>query len=239
LVVYHYISAAECKRKWTSLRDNFRKAIKKRKTKSGQRAKPNRPWKYETNMNFLIPFIGEREQKSSLPNEPGYLNSSSDVDEETASSHDAKSSLNITVLSSSSALLDSQDSTPSPCCAGGRRRQLQLPPMAQVLQNYFDSKKSKLEKSDHLKKFFDAMEETVRTFRPELQIEAKGKISALVTEYELKNLAFDRPSTCLQPPRHGLFGTPPFHLRGTGPEDDGSERMENEGSRSTGMEEGY
>jgi hypothetical protein len=27
--------------------------------------------------------------------------------------------------------------------------------------------------------------------------------------------------------------------RGTGPKDDGSERMENEGLRSTGMEEGY
>jgi hypothetical protein len=211
--VHHYISAAECKKKWTSLRDNFRKAIKKRQTKSGQRAKTNRPWKYETNMNFLVPFIGEREQKSNLPNEPEDLSSTSDVDEETAFSHDANSSLNITVPTSSPTLLDSQDSTPSTCGAGGCRRRQQLPPMAQVLQNYFYSKKSKLEKSDHLRKFFDAMEETVRTFRPELQIEIKGKISALVTEYELKNLAFDRPSTSVQPIHHGLLGTPFFHLQ--------------------------
>lgn len=32
------------------------------------------------------------------------------------------------------------------------------------------------------------MEETVRTFEPELQIEIKSKISGLVTEYEFKNL---------------------------------------------------
>lgn len=52
-----------------------------------------------------------------------------------------------------------------------------------------ERKQAKLEKkSDHLKKFFETMEETVRTFPPSLQIEVKSKIYNLVTEYEYKNL---------------------------------------------------
>lgn len=60
---------------------------------------------------------------------------------------------------------------------------------ASVLKTYLDDKKSKKERSsDHLTSFFKSMEDTVRTFSPMRQIEIKSKISALVTEYEIKNL---------------------------------------------------
>lgn len=36
--------------------------------------------------------------------------------------------------------------------------------------------------------FYEAMEGAVRTFSPTLQIQIKSKISALVSEFELKNL---------------------------------------------------
>lgn len=40
--------------------------------------------------------------------------------------------------------------------------------MSKVLQNYFEQKNtSKKEQKDHLKKFFDAMEEIVGTFEPQ------------------------------------------------------------------------
>lgn len=69
-----------------------------------------------------------------------------------------------------------------------KKKQGQLP-MSEVLQKYFEDKKqSRLEKkADHLRKFFDSIEETVRTFSPLLQIELKSKISNLVNEYEFKN----------------------------------------------------
>lgn len=60
---------------------------------------------------------------------------------------------------------------------------------ALVLKTYLDDKKSKKERSsDHLTSFFKSMEDTVRTFSPMRQIEIKSKISALVTEYEIKNI---------------------------------------------------
>lgn len=56
----------------------------------------------------------------------------------------------------------------------------QQPTTAQVLQNYLDSKKAKLQSpSDHIGALFITMEATTRRLPPELQIEAKAKISAL------------------------------------------------------------
>ncbi|XP_046984347.1 transcription factor Adf-1-like [Schistocerca americana] len=46
----------ECKRRWVSLRDQFRKFVNK-KTKSGQDAISNNVWKYEEVMAFLHPHI--------------------------------------------------------------------------------------------------------------------------------------------------------------------------------------
>lgn len=60
---------------------------------------------------------------------------------------------------------------------------------ALVLKTYIDDKKSKKEhSSDHLTSFFKSMEDTIKTFSPMRQIEIKSKVSALVTEYEIKNL---------------------------------------------------
>jgi len=60
---------------------------------------------------------------------------------------------------------------------------------ALVLKTYLDDNKSKKERSsDHLTSFFKSMEDTVRTFSPMRKIEIKSKISALVTEYEIKNI---------------------------------------------------
>jgi len=63
----------------------------------------------------------------------------------------------------------------------------QQPTTAQVLQNYIDSKKAKLESpSDHIGAFFTAMEATTRRLPVVLQIEAKAKISALLSDLEMK-----------------------------------------------------
>ncbi|XP_047098372.1 transcription factor Adf-1-like [Schistocerca piceifrons] len=55
----------ECKRRWVSLRDQFRKCVIK-KTKSGQAAILKKPWKYEDIMAFLRPYMLEREPVSNI-----------------------------------------------------------------------------------------------------------------------------------------------------------------------------
>ncbi|KAG5900366.1 hypothetical protein JTB14_033814 [Gonioctena quinquepunctata] len=59
-------SAGACKQKWQSLRDCFRRALNKRKRKTGPAAKKIKKWKYEEEMTFLIPLFAERNSLSSL-----------------------------------------------------------------------------------------------------------------------------------------------------------------------------
>jgi hypothetical protein len=66
----------------------------------------------------------------------------------------------------------------------GHQQKVSSMALVGLLKNYLETK----DKPDHLRKFFDAMEATVRTFSPHLQVEIKSKISAPVTEYELRNL---------------------------------------------------
>lgn len=93
---------------------------------------------------------------------------------------------------------------------------LYLQPVAEVSSNNFDPKlvsTNLANPSDNLKKFFVAMEETVRTFHPELQIEVKAKISGLITEYELKNLRLQNgqyQNISTFKPEDALSQHPPF-----------------------------
>lgn len=175
------IAALECKKKWNSLRDNFRKHLKKNKTTSGQAATKTKQWKHQEDLSFLIPFLAERAQRSNIETA---------VADEELPPDDDNSSINSAASSSTPFSETTFDSTRSQTSANSSSHaKRQLPPMAQVLENYLLSKKQKVEgRSDHLSKFFGAMEETVRSLKPRLQIEVKSKIAQLVTEYEIRNL---------------------------------------------------
>jgi hypothetical protein len=123
---------------------------------------------------------------NSVKEEPSHLGPS----EDTALPSTTLSSVNISLQRNCSSLPASYYSDASEMnlhhCNNSTGHQQKVPPMAQVglLKNYLETK----DESDHLRKFFDAMEARVRTFSPHLQVEMKSKISALVTEYELRNL---------------------------------------------------
>jgi len=50
-----------CKRRWVNIRDQFKKSLNRRKTKSGHAADWNvKKYKYEDFLQFLMPHINER-----------------------------------------------------------------------------------------------------------------------------------------------------------------------------------
>jgi hypothetical protein len=193
------VSVAECKTRWNHLRDSYRKSIKKWKI-SGHQAKGRKQWKYEEQMIFLLPFFTEQKQRSNLSDlaegvsdtnsikeEPGHLGPSEDTTLPPTTLLSANTSLQEICNSSPVSYHSDTSEITLHHCNNSTGHQQKLPPMAQVglLKNYLETKRNV---SDHLRKFFDAMEATVRTFSPHLQVEIKSKISALVTEYELRNL---------------------------------------------------
>ncbi|CAG5055510.1 unnamed protein product [Parnassius apollo] len=59
-------SESECKKTWLNLRESHRRAMKKRKTKSGQAAPTTKKWTFEDEMSFLVPHYKERNTISSV-----------------------------------------------------------------------------------------------------------------------------------------------------------------------------
>lgn len=57
-----------CKEKWKSLRDSYHRNIKNRKSKSGAGATKNKKWKFDRQMEFLIPYLHERTTKDNFEN---------------------------------------------------------------------------------------------------------------------------------------------------------------------------
>ncbi|KAG8296646.1 hypothetical protein J6590_052733 [Homalodisca vitripennis] len=55
-----FAGGAVIKKRWKSLRDAYRKALLKKKTKSGQANKNIKPWKYEEQMSFLNEHLADK-----------------------------------------------------------------------------------------------------------------------------------------------------------------------------------
>lgn len=182
---------------------------------SGQNAEHISPWKYENQMSFLrAHFNNKRLQISNVPSVTKNTMEEENTGEGTSgdgtSYAEKESSLIESTMELESSSVHEKDqlscqelATPST----GNITQIRTPlakktktshetgsSAHEILKTYFENKKSK---QDHLTSYFKGVEDTVRTFSPLLQIEIKSRISALVSEYELKNFtAGSMPSHC-------------------------------------------
>ncbi|XP_030767181.1 uncharacterized protein LOC115890955 [Sitophilus oryzae] len=59
-------SGADCKARWSNIRDNYRKSKKRRMTKSGRAAVKTKKYKYEDQLGFLLPYMEERATYSNV-----------------------------------------------------------------------------------------------------------------------------------------------------------------------------
>ncbi|XP_071653243.1 uncharacterized protein [Temnothorax longispinosus] len=68
-IILNFFSVAACKTRWSNIRDNFRKSLKRRVTKSGQAASKIIKYKFEEELQFLLPYLKERETISNVIDE--------------------------------------------------------------------------------------------------------------------------------------------------------------------------
>lgn len=66
-IIFFSGGATECKTKWTHVRDQFRRILKKRKTSTGMSATTVRKYKYEDLLQFIVPQMGELDTLSNIP----------------------------------------------------------------------------------------------------------------------------------------------------------------------------
>ncbi|XP_072390316.1 uncharacterized protein [Diabrotica undecimpunctata] len=196
------VAANDCKQRWFSLRDQFRRALRSKKTVSGQAAVKKRKWKYEDELNFLIPFFQERDTVSNVVSEnssdelAGVEESSCRVENEGESSREQETY----------SQLETGESSQSSSQSENRSQKFKNPPVQKpkrakvcnsetaespstTLMKYIISKTEQPTNTNPIDAFLSGISETIKTFPPVYQHMAKTKIFGIVSEIELQLLA--------------------------------------------------
>ncbi|KPI97208.1 hypothetical protein RR46_09115 [Papilio xuthus] len=172
-----------CKERWTRIRDNYRKALNLRKTKSGQAASKIKPPKFSQELAFLAPYVNDdEEQQTDLS--PVYVNNNDESQFEAQSDsnsihhNELTDTPNPLIIESatSSRILDRNSS-----CAPSQ--ELHTP---EVLQDYLARAEQNRNENDPLLHFFISMAKTVKTFPLQDQIQIKAQLFEIVNSVEMR-----------------------------------------------------
>lgn len=197
-----YFTAVACKQKWQCLRDSYRRALNKKKGKSGQAAKNIKLWKYESEMAFVAPYFVERKAHNSVE-----IRSDDELSDNTDENHALEKhntdiendDIPVNVTDANSTRLSDDDRynesqqiyTKKPKAIKRKAVQPESSASAILMAKLIDDQ-NKPEPSrghDELDRFFLNISDTVKKFPPYVQALAKNKIFSLVSEMELQQLA--------------------------------------------------
>ncbi|KAL4714853.1 hypothetical protein ACJJTC_012525 [Scirpophaga incertulas] len=149
-------SGKECKRSWTLLRDSFRRSLKKKRDPQN----PEKKWRYEDEMSFLIPYTKEKPHRFVV-HDPITINSFEAVDP----------------IHSPAV---SEQSMPEP---PGKKRKKEAPNSAELIKYILESQKG--QPPDDIEKFFTGITSTVRSFPAIDKAIAKARIFQIVSDMEI------------------------------------------------------
>lgn len=218
LFIYCYaiVTDVSCKRRWVNIRDQFKKSLNRRKTKSGQAADSNvKKYKYEEVLQFLTPHIHERSTISSIQ-QPSENDSDMVTSQVTASADDETRE----EISASNRNADiHQPENPR------KKRKITVPETASsVLMKYIIENNTKQNDYKHpIDAFLEGLAPTLKNLPPYYQHLAKGKIFSVVQELEGQAL-FGSPATPHS--SRDSWDDPPLISRTLQPMDNSSPAME-------------
>ncbi|XP_012285831.1 uncharacterized protein LOC105702678 [Orussus abietinus] len=237
--------AAGCKKTWTSLRDSFRRALKKkRETRSGQSASKMKKWKFEDEMSFLLPFMHERETGNNLkdfsdddnegePNEDesddrkdniGFDRNDDDKDDVDDSElhFDDERKKKQREFNRKGVFKVPRDK--------GSRSQVQPEPLSTILMEYLPDNKTitaqvtpPIQQSCAIDTLFSCFAATVKNFSPYYQNLAKSQLFSIISDLEMQQIMqeqqFGVPNTPAQRQHSTPVSTtiPPQSLQGYHP----------------------
>ncbi|KOC65508.1 hypothetical protein WH47_10088, partial [Habropoda laboriosa] len=173
----------QVKKRWTNLRDSYRRAMKKKRgKKSGQATHKIKKWKYEDEMLFLDPYIKERETVTSIRTSD---ESNNELDtSNTTSTADS----NVTQI-----LLSPKNSDVPPEILAGRKIKGETETASTVLMNYILKSKSESpeqqQQEDDIDLFFKSIALTVKKLSPYTQAIAKARVFSIISALELEELS--------------------------------------------------
>ncbi|XP_068622049.1 uncharacterized protein [Battus philenor] len=194
--------ATACKQRWQRLRDAYRRALNKKKNKSGLAAKNIKKWKYEEEMSFVASFFVERKRDSvELTSDDEVLQNSDQINA-AAEFHDQTSDNEINDDLGVSAVESQHEDETTFCSISSqaqsetkmrnKTKKAKIVPVhsaSNVLMSRLLDQHNMSREHNELDRFFLNISETVKKFSPYQQALAKNKIFHLVSEMELQQLA--------------------------------------------------
>lgn len=224
----------ECKKKWSSIRDQLRRTLQKRKTKSGQATGSIRKYKFEDVLSFLVPFLGEREGVTNVLSQQNEEEVFEHIEENELETENIENNTD-TVLEQPTVEDEIPSNTPRPPSRNQfqnttftkpkhlKRKIQRIPesshkihcesPSSQLMAFILAEKaaeKSALQKEQHaVDAFLAGIAPTLKSLSPELLIEAKGKIFNVVQELELKQLQYNNSQENFSMTNYLTFSTTP------------------------------
>ncbi|XP_017755456.1 PREDICTED: uncharacterized protein LOC108547438 [Eufriesea mexicana] len=184
--------AKECKKQWNSLRDCYRRALKKRKKVKSAQIGKIRKWKYENELSFLVPFIKERKSNSQFNMS---TNDKSDVDITSNICID----MPCTQQMEEQASPEPRDSATEISSAKKRIRR-RTEAMSPVFMDFISSNKYEntqpRDDTNDIDLFFQSMASTVKKFSPYNQAVAKARIFSIISEVEIQALSSMKCTHC-------------------------------------------
>jgi len=219
------VTDVSCKRRWVNIRDQFKKSLNRRKTKSGQAADSNaKKYKYEEVLQFLMPHINERSTISSI--EQPSENDSDMVNSQVMATADDKTREEISASNRNADI--HQHENPR------KKRKIVLPETASsALMKYIIENNKKQNDYKHpIDAFLEGLVPTLKNLPPYYQHLAKGKIFSVVQELEGEAL-FGSPATAHS--SRDSWDDPPINLRTLQPMDNSSPAVEIADINITGL----
>ncbi|XP_076163659.1 uncharacterized protein LOC143144772 isoform X2 [Ptiloglossa arizonensis] len=172
-----------CKTRWSYLRDLYMKSRKTRRMKRADGSTTTKPWTYEFEMEFLIPFLGRAKSSQFIRNRRRGTHRKSETPPPEEITPDI-----VTENVSPPSLPLNRTTTP-PSSVQNSRCMFRKPEAAGSASFVQDSTNNRLALSrDALIKYFEAVAETVRGFPPTLQVKVKSEISKIVHQAEMEHI---------------------------------------------------
>ncbi|XP_076222563.1 uncharacterized protein LOC116426826 isoform X2 [Nomia melanderi] len=158
-----------CKTRWSYLRDLYSKSRKNRRLNGTVRK--GKPWKYETEMAFVIPFLDKSKKSNAFQGK----RSSRLYGEKPAASPASKD------IVSDNGKTSPTETVPNSWCTVAQSQPINP---GIFVQDYSNNQPTA--SRDALVKYFEAIAETVRGFAPALQVKVKTEISRIVHQAEME-----------------------------------------------------
>ncbi|KAF5298523.1 hypothetical protein FQA39_LY11775 [Lamprigera yunnana] len=182
----------ECKHRWEAIRGQYRRFLSSKKTRTGQAADPKVRWKYGDILEFLHPFMKDKERLTSVTTENPSVSTINDEDTEydtqltedldaSEDPQDSQSNLQVTVPQ------NKKEKTPKRAKFNVKVSTQAHTASGTLIKYLLEKEKTKkAEVKDKLDFFFESYKATVKKFLPAEKHLVKSKIFGIVSDIEAK-----------------------------------------------------